>query len=372
MNHPDQHDAEGRKEMDAVSRAYRDAGAGDDMAPPAALDDAIRAAAHRAVHSGPQLAGSGWFRRWTPQFAVAAVVVLSASVVFIAIEERPDQAPASIQKIALNQAAEPPAEAALPMQARIVAATPSAGDAFASAKKKGAGAVVADAQVSRQKDAAILKEERGLVSLAPATAPPPPSLAAASVPTAAGHLPPGLPAAAPATTAATPAPFPATAADAVAPGRKEARADARNTAAPETKRIEEKVTVAGAVRSREDIDAPAKPAAPMMKQLAPAAAVAPQASVAIAPVRAPLVDAARSNAQAPKASDSAGVGGVGHEENIPSGKADESERPGPWLKRLLELRERGQFKELREQVARFKKFHPDIVLPKTLTELPGD
>ncbi|MEO8104264.1 MAG: hypothetical protein ABI790_17250, partial [Betaproteobacteria bacterium] len=83
MSNIDQHEIDEKRDRDAVSRRYRDARDSDAMAPPAALDDAIRAAAHRAVHAGPKLAGSSWIRRWTPQLAVAAVVMLSVSVVFV-------------------------------------------------------------------------------------------------------------------------------------------------------------------------------------------------------------------------------------------------------------------------------------------------
>ena len=62
------------KADEAVSRAYRDAADFENMEPPAALDDAIRAAARRAVKSGPAPVGKSWIRRWTPQLAVAAVV----------------------------------------------------------------------------------------------------------------------------------------------------------------------------------------------------------------------------------------------------------------------------------------------------------
>jgi len=407
MSHSDHLDSEGRQDRDAVSRAYRAAREGDadavGMEPSAALDDAIRAAARRAVHAGPQPLGKSWIRRWTPQLAVAAVVVLSVSLVFVAVNEQPELAPPPVQ-IALNHSAEPPAVAP-PMQTRILEATPSAKvavDAVKKHKAADAGAAAADAQVGRQKDAALLKEERGSMSPTPTIASPPPAqlTAAASAPAAPVHSPPGQPAMAPAPAPAAaelaPAPFPATVADAVAPARKEARADARSAAVPQPRPAEEKAMVAGALRSRDAMDAPAKPAAaavvaapspiiatpatpaapvtlaraPMMKQGATATAATPQASGAAAPVRTPSADAARSNTQATKAAESAGVRGLGKEEYQASGKADADERPGPWLKRLLELREQGKLKELREELVRFKKAHPDVVLPKSLTELP--
>ena len=108
MNIEDRKHAE---DLDAVSRAYRNSGAAgnnDDMMPPAAIDDAIRAAARRAVQAGPQPKGKNWLGRWTPQLAVAAVVVLSVSVVLVSVEERPELAPAPMQKITLPRQSEQP------------------------------------------------------------------------------------------------------------------------------------------------------------------------------------------------------------------------------------------------------------------------
>src|SRR5687767_11389379 len=57
--------------------------------PPHALDEAIRAAAHRAVGAGPRLANAR-FRRWHVPVSIAAVVVLSASLVVLMREEAPE------------------------------------------------------------------------------------------------------------------------------------------------------------------------------------------------------------------------------------------------------------------------------------------
>ena len=56
----------------------------------------------------------------------------------------------------------------------------------------------------------------------------------------------------------------------------------------------------------------------------------------------------------------------------PTESFDESKAAGPWLKRMLVLREQNRLKELHEEIARFKKYHPDVVLPKALTSLPSD
>ncbi len=95
--------------------------AGADAKPPAHLDDAIRAAARREVAAGPRRAG---IRRWTVPVSLAAILVLSVSVVTMMREQgadRPDsmiqppaQAPAtSMQReIVKKEIAEPPAAVA--------------------------------------------------------------------------------------------------------------------------------------------------------------------------------------------------------------------------------------------------------------------
>lgn len=81
--------------------------------PPAHLDDAIRAAARREVAAGPRRAG---IHRWAVPVALAAVLVLSVSVVTLMREQgadRLDQAPAQAPAAAMqSEVAEPSAAAA--------------------------------------------------------------------------------------------------------------------------------------------------------------------------------------------------------------------------------------------------------------------
>src|SRR5258706_12217570 len=74
---------------DELSRAYRAAA---NEEPPAALDEAIRAAARRAVQARPQSTAKKWVPRWGSPFAAAAVIMLAASLLFGAVEERPEVA----------------------------------------------------------------------------------------------------------------------------------------------------------------------------------------------------------------------------------------------------------------------------------------
>ena len=71
----------------AIDRIYQAAGA-DEPAPE--MDAAILAAAHRAVGARPRVAGHSWVRSWRGAMSVAAVLVLSVSLVLVMREEAPD------------------------------------------------------------------------------------------------------------------------------------------------------------------------------------------------------------------------------------------------------------------------------------------
>lgn len=71
----------------ALDRLYREAGGED---PPAHLDAVILAAAHRAVGAGPR-ARPSVLRRWQLPMSIAAIVVLSVSLVTLVQEEGGEQ-----------------------------------------------------------------------------------------------------------------------------------------------------------------------------------------------------------------------------------------------------------------------------------------
>jgi hypothetical protein len=98
---------------------------GADAEPPAHLDDAIRAAARREVAAGPRRAG---IRRWTVPVSLAAVLVLSVSVVTLMREQGMDRPESMLEPAPPAMTAErgPPAPAepeALPKR-RAVAPPP--------------------------------------------------------------------------------------------------------------------------------------------------------------------------------------------------------------------------------------------------------
>ena len=84
MNEP----SAGNIDRDAKLTAYYKA-AGDDLPPPA-LDAAVLAAAHRATAAKPRLAGTPFSRAWRVPLSMAAVLVLSVSLVTLMREEAPD------------------------------------------------------------------------------------------------------------------------------------------------------------------------------------------------------------------------------------------------------------------------------------------
>lgn len=70
-----------------VRSAYREALRDE---PPASLDAAIRAAARRAVAAKPQAFGKTGHQHWRTPLAAAATVLLTASVIFVAMDEHPE------------------------------------------------------------------------------------------------------------------------------------------------------------------------------------------------------------------------------------------------------------------------------------------
>jgi len=151
-------------QLDAAYRASVGASGGD--GPPAALDDAIRAAARRAVGARPGMPGRS-FSRWRLPLSVAAVLVLSVSLVTLMREEGHDRLPAEdpvssqvppttrsgapaapatatapaqdrVEPVAAPKKAAPPAASTPPPQRQVVAppALHAAGDPLPKAEKR--------------------------------------------------------------------------------------------------------------------------------------------------------------------------------------------------------------------------------------------
>ena len=181
--------------------------AGADDAPPAHLDDAIRAAARREVAAGPRRAGS---RRWTTPVSLAAVIVLSVTVVTMMREQGVDRletmtlppppasAPAAsaearrdAAKSAANLAPKAPAQppSATPPQVAPAKPAPPAAQGYArpraaeqapaaAASGSDSRAKAADAEMSRvEEDRSARRESREAVVPSPLLRPAPAPLA---------------------------------------------------------------------------------------------------------------------------------------------------------------------------------------------------
>ena len=86
---------------DSVKRAYHSAIHDE---PRAIIDDAIRAAARRAVSSQPMSIKKTWLSRWTAPLAAAATVMLTSSVIFMAVRDRPEVAPSIADRVTAGDA----------------------------------------------------------------------------------------------------------------------------------------------------------------------------------------------------------------------------------------------------------------------------
>jgi len=420
-------------DMDDVRRAYRDArDAAPDDAPPAALDDAIRAAARRAVHSRPQPAGQGWITRWRTPLSAAAVMMLAVSVVFVAIEEKPDVAPAAVQKAALELREAVPVTMAkkdaqgtrtdsmalqerAPLQTKIVAAdspqqvsppeVQMASPALPREKKamqSASGAMtdnMADhnaapraeeaarnraVAVAKEKSSAGLSAERRDVALAP----PP----AQSVAPAMALLPPAAPA--PAAPPAPPAPMIAfappppavgAAVPAAAPSRAMASAPA-STSAPVVSNTSlvmvaegAKLSEAAAKQARQEPAKPAEAAEARYTAAARQAAKAEAASGALPPPAAPSSVAAQAAVVAKDRVEKITVTGSVvappvYAPAVPPVKAlvEQKESADAWIKRIEQLMKDNKLKDVREELVRFRKAHPNVTLPPALAQLPPE
>jgi hypothetical protein len=300
------------RDLAALSRAY---GTAKREEPPPALDDAIRAAARRAVRAGPQARRRSWLTTWATPVATAAMLVLTVSIGLVAYRERPDLAttetrnemPARPQASAPAVAPVPlpalPAEPAAPPAPTRTEAFATATPAAKSAAPKPFSDVAPATDKLRAESPAAAKEDAPRESIAPMKE----SAAVAPAPATA-------PAQAPAT---VPAPAPAAAPVA----RDSAALEKRTLAAPSA-------------------EAPMAPAA-----------------------------AGRLESQSSERAAGATASGM----NLQRAKkemADSAGRtPEAWLKEIAELRRDGKDKEALEELGKFRKRFPDYVLPPELKDL---
>lgn len=138
-----------------LSRAYR--GAATEV-PSAGLDDAIRAAARRAVQSRPQPVRKTLLKLWTGPVAAAAVVVLTVSIGLMSVEERPELAPPPMRQV-LKPRGMSPVEA----PAAATASAPAADKAAPAAAEKDLSHETGQTVEQKMKDRlTVIPEQRSL------------------------------------------------------------------------------------------------------------------------------------------------------------------------------------------------------------------
>lgn len=362
------------RELAEASRAYRAADqAGAEAGPPPAMDEAIRAAARRAVQAGPRPVDKPWLLRFSKPLSVAAVLVLTASLVIVMKQEAPDfepPVPDKVAKIAL------PKEA---MQAEVLEEkAPPAAPPASVAPAKPAPEVPAFTAGKPAADTS-LRSAAGDARVTGNVAASPPQVAgtlAVAPPAYAPTLPmPSAPAPAPAPAAAPPAP----AAYAKAREAVQAAAVPEITIAAERR---EAAAAAPVALAKQESAAEKPAAAPALQaKLAAgasnAAALRNKADSGPATTGAPAP--ARAVALAPAAPAPAPVvvvplppgSSVAKEIARMADAARDNEAPEAWLKRIVELRRQQKTKEADEEFARFRKRHPTYVIPAELKAAAG-
>ena len=307
----------------ALERAYA-AGAREE--PPARLDAAILAAARREVGARPRRLDS-ILRAWRAPVALAAVLVLSVSVVLLLREEgadRLDQAP--------DIPASPAADTARPPAAAAPTARPN--EAPAAARSKEAAPQVRDAPASGPQ---ALEEDRRKVE-------PPSGLTETAPPAAEAPRPAPQPFAEP----------PAT------PGESRR---AVPEAPAQTRSLAKEMEPGAAAGARERAATAEREV--QAQRAAPPATAAPPGKATEAPARpqarlgAAQPDSANRAEQQPR-DDVAGVGAR------PVWQGFERQPPDKWLERVAELRRSGRDEEAREMLVEFRRRFPQHPVPSGL------
>ncbi len=310
-----------------ISARYR---ALSDDAPPAALDEAIRAAARAAPPQAIAGPGRPWFVRRAAPMALAATVLLSVGVVTRMVIERPDLQPPSEVASApasVPESASVPPSAPLPAEARQEAATPTPQAPIARLEKKSRAAAPAGPAPQAETSPAPSSAERELAAEAPVRpADKRESAAPSATGTAIADARPAVAGNAPTTAASDRAD---TALGASASG---------NVAQPERK------------QSRQMQDAPR--AAALRTEPAPAQASASVQAPAPASVQAPA------SAPAPARATTAAPAPAASEQALEARfSADE------WIKRILDLRRTGRHAEADASLLRFMQRYPQFRVP---------
>jgi hypothetical protein len=316
-----------------LARAWREASREE---PPAALDDAMRAAARRAVHAGPRVGRGPFGGRWRVPLSIAAVLVVSATLTLLVAERREHVPNAGLDAAPAAPPAAAPSAAAPPAEDRKLA-EPHALEKDTALSQ---GNAASPRKRSAAQPAQSLGESRTELYDAPAEASgtiaqeAPPAEASGTVTQEAASETPAPPAAGLQARPAAATPSPSSAEPAV-PAAEASSADAQ--------------------AGKRDVDEVKK---------------GPQ------PEAFPGREQARADTRA-KSRMETGAGEL--EKHEPPGAGSPAQRAGEpardpktWLERILALRREGKLQEAERSLQEFRRRYPDYPLPPELARLaPG-
>jgi hypothetical protein len=311
-----------------VSRAWLAASTEE---PSVAVDDAIRAAARRAVSAGPQASRTFVAARWRIPLSIAAVLVVSASLTLLVWEEKqhlPGMTSQDSPRAVLPEPAEPnAAPVRRDEEVRQVGSPRALSDG--AVPLRSTDRMAPTSKASGATDSATNK----------ATAPAP--QVSAPAPQATAVTPEAI---APQTDRATSA---AQAGAAVRNDSPSVDTDARTNA--ELKQV--------LPSARELPSQPAAPSEATSKRKFEQAVPAPQSPEADSAASRALPAPARATANAQLR------GGVAPAEEP---AAEENLAPAAWIERILDLRREGKLKEAADRLEAFRRRYPDYSLPQEL------
>lgn len=338
-----------------LARLYRETAREE---PQARLDEAIRAAARREVGAGPQSLGVPFLRSWRLPVSIAAVVVLSVSVVTLMMKEggeRPDEPAGTAPKAVSEKAAETTGPATAPSKP-VEPTPPETAPAAQASSARQAPGVAPTAEKSIVSEAAKQPAPATATAVVPRPFPATPSFVASTEQRAAepASVPQRDGAAAPAAAVSAP-PIPAGAAS--APSNIAGSVDASSRAAPteDATRDDTREKPDAVLRSARQ-----RPAQPELARESSSGTIGTRGSGEEASLT-------RSERVAPQAA----VPAPAAKPAPPTRKSAlvreyENQPPEKWLDKIAELRRQGRAAEADELLAEFKKRFLDYPLPASL------
>ncbi len=368
--------------------------------PPAALDDAIRAAARRAVAAKPvsiqKTSPSKWNKQWATPLAAAATVLLTASILFVALDENPDvlEAPSQVsQTTALQPAAvRQQASVAADRVAEISASPLAKGDTknMAATSPRAVTGPTANPMPATPATSAGARPERSVTVTAAQIATPPPIQSAHPAPSAVRPLTspaaPSLSVLSP-SAISPPAISPSAPPPAPSPSPATTLADAArlNTPRLDTPRLEERRRTANGEAVASIVTAPITPKTAVSQPIE--RPLASSAELSLAPAKPKFEISAAKKSAGPAVGkittnnvDSNSTENQTTQKFESSGKAaselkpakdntkEQAEAADLWIARLTELNRQNKTVELTEELKRFRKRYPMVELPKPLAE----